>query len=183
MNIKRSTYYYQKKANIAKIQQEILLKGKNQQIAFEYSYYGYWRITAQLHRQKIRVNHKRVLRIKRQLGIQANIKRRYSTTAHKRHSYCIQPNIIKEKTITSINQICCSDITYIRIITGFVCLVANIDIYFRRIMGYAMGRNLSPELTLAALKIALSNRKIGKLIHHSDQGIQNAFSDYIKLLK
>lgn len=63
MDIKRSTYYYQKKVNMAKIQQETLLKEKIQQIAYSHPYYGYRRITAQLHREKIKVNHKRVLRM------------------------------------------------------------------------------------------------------------------------
>ena len=49
--------------------------------------------------------------------------------------------------------------------------------------GYAVGKTLSPELTLAALKMALSNRKIDNLIHHSDQGVQYASTDYTNLLK
>jgi transposase InsO family protein len=78
MGIKRSIYYYQKKVNMAKIQKEILLKEKIQKIAYEHPYYGYRRITAQLHRDNIKVNHKRVIRIMRQLGTQGRIKRRYT---------------------------------------------------------------------------------------------------------
>jgi len=183
MGIKISTYYYQKKVNMAKIQQEILLKEKIQQIAYEYPYYGYRRITAQLHRENMTINHKRVLRIMRQLGIQGRIKRRYTVTTNSKHSHRIYPNLIKEKTVTDINQIWCSGITYIRILTGFVYLAVIIDIYSRRIVGYALGRTLSPELTLAALKMALATRKIDHLIHHSDQGIQYASTDYTNLLK
>src|SRR5690606_18116391 len=84
---------------------------------------------------------------------------------------------------TGINQVWCSDITYIRISTGFVYLAVIIDIYSRRIVGYAIGKTLSPQLTLAALKMALANRKIGNLIHHSDQGVQYASTDYTNLLK
>jgi len=129
------------------------------------------------------INHKRVLRLMRQLGIQGRIKRKYAITTNSRHNHPIYPNLIKDKIINGINQVWCSDITYISILTGFVYLAAIIDIYSRRIVGYAIGRTLSPELTLAALKMALATRKIGNLIHHSDQGVQYASTDYIKLLK
>ena len=109
MGIPRSTYYYPKKENSAKEQQEeLLLKEKIQEIAYQYPYYGYRRITAQLQREKIKVNHKRVLRLMRQLGIQGRIKRRYITTTNSRHSHRIYPNLIKEKFVTGINQVWCS---------------------------------------------------------------------------
>lgn len=183
MGIPRSTYYDPKKENMARKQQEAFLQNKIQEIAYQHPYYGYRRITAQLRRDNIIINHKRVLRIMRQLGIQAKIKRRYITTTNSRHNQPIYPNLIKEKIVTGINQVWCSDITYIRILTGFVYLAIIIDIYSRRIVGYAIGKILSPELTLAALKMALANRKIDHLIHHSDQGVQYASTDYIKMLK
>jgi hypothetical protein len=105
MGIPRSTFYYQKKENGVKGQQEILLKDKIQDIAHHYPYYGYRRITAQLHRENVRVNHKRVLRIMHQLGIQGRIKRRYTITTNSRHSHPIYPNLIKEKIVTGINQV------------------------------------------------------------------------------
>jgi transposase InsO family protein len=183
MGIKRSTFYYPKKENMAKEQQEILLKDKIQDIAYHYPYYGYRRITAQLHRDNVKVNHKRVLRLIHQLGIQANIKRRYITTTNSRHGNPIYPNLIKDKIVTGLNQVWCSDITYIRILTGFVYLAVIIDIYSRRIVGYAIGKTLSPELTIAALNMAIANRNTGQLIHHSDQGIQYTCQDYIKILE
>ena len=118
-----------------------------------------------------------------QLGIQGRIKLRYTVTTNSRQSHRIYPNLIKEKIVTGINQVWCSDITYIRILTGFVYLAVIIDIYSRRIVGYAIGKTLSPELTLAALKMALSNRNTNHLIHHSDQGVQYASTDYTNLLK
>ena len=63
---------------------------------------------------------------------------------------------------------------YIRILTGFVYLAVIIDIYSRKIVGYAIGKTLSPELTIAALSMAIANRDTNKLIHHSDQGVQYA---------
>jgi len=183
MGIKRSTFYYQKKVNMTKIQQEILLKEKIQKIAYRHPYYGYRRITAQLHRENMTINHKRVLRMMRELGIQARIKRKYVATTNSRHNNTIYPNLIKDKVVTGINQVWCSDITYISILFGFVYLAVIIDIYSRKIVGYAIGKSLSPQLAIAALKMAIANRNTDKLIHHSDQGIQYTCKDYIKILK
>ena len=78
--------------------------------------------------------------------------------------------MIKNKELTGINQIWCADITYIRILNGFVYLAAILDIYSRKIVGYALGKTLSPKLAITALNIAIATRKTDNLIHHSDQG-------------
>ena len=168
---------------MTKIQQEILLKEKVQQIAYDHPYYGYRRITAQLKRENMTINQKRVLRMMRELGIQGRIKRKYAITTNSKHNHPIYPNLIKEKTVTGINQVWCSDITYISILFGFVYLAVIIDIYSRKIVGYAIGKSLSPQLAIDALKRAIANRNIDKLIRHSDQGIQYTCKDYIKILK
>jgi len=85
MGIPRSTYYYQVKENNGKLQQEIFLKENITQIAYHHPYYGYRRITAQLRREKLSINHKRVLRVMRELGIQGRIKRKYVTTTNSKH--------------------------------------------------------------------------------------------------
>ena len=168
---------------MAKIQQEILLKEKIQQIAYQYPYYGYRRITAQLHREKVNINHKRVLRMMRELGIQARIKRKYVATTNSRHNNRVYPNLIKDKIPTGINQVWCSDITYISILFCFVYLAVIIDIYSRKIVGYAISKFLSPQLAIAALNMAIASRNTDQLIHHSDQGIKYTCKDYIKILK
>lgn len=152
-------------------------------ISYKQPYYGYRRITAQLKREKVRINHKRVLRMMRELGIQGKIKHQYITTTNSKHNNKIYPNLIKDKMVTSINQIWCADITYIRILNGFVYLAAIIDVYSRRIVGYALGKTLCPKLTVIALKMAIATRNTDNLIHHSDQGIQYTCKDYIKILK
>jgi putative transposase len=127
------------------------LKDRIQDIALHHPYYGYRRITAQLHRENIRVNHKWLLSLMRKLGIQGRIKYKYATTTNSKHNNPIYPNLIKEKIVTGINQIWCSDINYIRIFSGCAYLTAIIDIYFRIIVGYALGKTLKPKLTIAAL--------------------------------
>jgi len=119
----------------------------------------------------------------RQLGIQGKVKHSYITTTNSKHSNPIYPNLIKDKVVTGINQVWSSDITYIRILSGLVYLAVIIDIYSRKVVGYALGKTLSDELTLAALQMAIATRKLENLIHHSDQGIQYTCKDYIKILK
>jgi len=183
MGIKRSTLYYQRKINIHKKQKELRTRKKIEDISREHPYYGYRRITAQLRRDKLIVNHKKVLKIMKKMGIQGRIKRRYIATTNSKHHNKIYSNLIKDKEVTGINQVWCADITYIRILNGFVYLSAIIDIYSRKIVGYAIGKTLSPKLAIVALNMAIATRNIGNLIHHSDQGIQYTCKDYIKILK
>ena len=182
MGIKRSTLYYQPKGNLdKKIKEDI--KNKIKDISYKHPYYGYRRITAQLRRDKVIVNHKKVLKMMNELGIQGRIKRKYITTTDSKHNNRIYSNLIKDKELTGINQVWCADITYIRILNGFVYLAAIIDIYSRKIVVYAKGKTLSPKLTITALNMAIATRKTDNLIHHSDQGIQYTCKDYIKILK
>ncbi len=170
MGIKRSTLYYLRKINIHKRQKESRIRKKITDISREYPYYGYRRITAQLRRDKLIVNHKKVLKMMKVLGIQGRIKRKYITTTNSKHHNKIYSNLIKNKELTGINQVWCADITYIRILNGFVYLSAIIDIYSRKIVGYAIGRTLSSELAIAALSMAIATRNIGNLIHHYRSG-------------
>ena len=151
MGIERSTLYYQRKINTHKKQKELRIRKKIENISREHPYYGYRRITAQLRRDKVIVNHKKVLKIMKELGIQGRIKHQYITTTNSKHHNKIYSNLIKDKEITGIDQVWCVDITYIRILNGFVYLAAIIDIYSRKIVGYAIGKTLSPKLAIATL--------------------------------
>lgn len=104
------------------------------------------------------------------MGIQGRIKRKYITTTNSRHNNRIYSNLIKDKELTGINQIWCADITYIRLLNGFVYLAAIIDIYSRKIVGYAIGKILSPKLAIAALNMAIATRNTKGLIHHYRSG-------------
>ena len=184
MNIKRSTLYYRAKDNLnKKIKEADIIKDKIATISYKHPYYGYRRMTAQLKREKVIVNHKRVLRMMRELGIQGRIKRRYISTTNSRHHNRIYPDLTKNLKVHKINQLWCADITYIRILNGFVYLAAIIDVYSRRIVGYAIGKTLCPKLTVTALSMAIANRDINNLVHHSDQGIQYTCKEYINILK
>ena len=105
MDIKRSTLYYRAKSN--KKIKEADIKNKIATISYKHSYYGYRRMTAQLKREKVRINHKRVLRMMRELGIQGKIKHQYiTTTTNSKHNNKIYPNLIKDKMVTRSNLVC-----------------------------------------------------------------------------
>ena len=105
MSIKRSTLYYMRKINIHRKQKELRIRKKIADISREHPYYGYRRITAQLRRDKLIVNHKKVLKIMKELGIQGRIKRKYVTTTNSKHHNKIYANMIKDKEISGINQV------------------------------------------------------------------------------
>jgi transposase InsO family protein len=183
MDIKRSTFYYQVKDNRDKEQQEAFIKEKIQQISYQHPYYGYRRIKEQLKREKVVINHKWVLRMMRQMGVQAHLKCRYTSTNNSRHSNRVYPDLIKDFVTTGINQVWCSDSIYIGILSGFVYLAAMIDIYSRKIVGYTIGKTLSSEIALTALKMVIATRNVKSLIHHSDQGVQYTCQAYADLLR
>ena len=106
----------------------------------------------------------------KELGIQGRIRHKYIATTNSKHNNRIYSNLVKDKELTGINQVWCADITYIRILNGFVYLAAILDIYSRKIVGYAIGKTLSPKLAITALKMAIATRNTDNLIHHSDQG-------------
>src|SRR3990172_2968411 len=111
----------------------------------------------------------------RKRGLLCKPKRRYIQTTDSNHQYRIYPNLLQDYTVTAINQVWVADITYIRILTAFVYLAVILDLYSRKAVGYAISRRIDTELSLQALKMALSTRNPPQgVIHHSDQGVQYA---------
>jgi transposase InsO family protein len=85
--------------------------------------------------------------------------------------------------VTGINQVWVSDITYIRVLTGFVYLAVILDLFSRRVIGWALSKSIRHELTVTALRMAIEARNPGAgVIHHSDRGVQYACDDYVALL-
>jgi transposase InsO family protein len=179
VGIPRSTYYYKPKKNPPDME----LAEKIEEIALDFPSYGYRRITAELHRQGLKVNHKRVLRLMRDKNLLCKARKAFKATTDSSHSLKKYPNLIEDIVPFKIDQLWHADITYIRIVNSFVCLAALIDGFSRKVVGYAMGRILTADLAIAALVDAISKRKINDLIHHSDQGIQYCSNEYVKILK
>src|SRR5438132_14220054 len=87
--------------------------------------------------------------------------------------------------LTGLNQLWVADITYIGLVLEFVYLAVILDAFSRWGVGWALGRTLEGELTLAALHMALKRRQPtpGLVVHHSDRGVQYAWQAYIAVLK
>jgi transposase InsO family protein len=163
---------------------DIELRDHIQRLALEWPQYGYRRITAELHRQGITANHKRVLRLMSENNLLCLRKRRFTCTTDSSHSLWVYPNLVPELTLCSINQLWVADITYIRLFREFAYLAVILDAYSRRCIGWALEPYLDAELALEALRMALATRRVEPgLVHHSDRGVQYASSAYTDLLK
>lgn len=185
MKLSRSSYYYQsKRENNDREQEDLALCDKIEYLQANYSCYGYRTIKPQLQAvYGIVVNGKRIKRVMREHGLFWKAKLKFVRTTDSKHSFRIYPNLVQCKELTGINQVWAADITYIRIHTGFVFLAILLDVYSRRIVGWALSKRIDHRLTVAALTMALAERKPGPgLIHHSDQGVQYACQDYVDIL-
>lgn len=182
MGISRSTYYYRPKKNIEKKKRDADIADTIEAICYEHPYYGYRRITAALRRKGMVVNHKKVAKMMKKMGIQCR-KARRAVTTNSKHGLKVYSNLAKDLVIERTDQLWCADITYIKILTCFVYLAALIDAFSRKIVGYAIGKTLAAKLPLEALKMAIRARNTDDLIHHSDKGIQYCSYEYVKLLE
>jgi transposase InsO family protein len=164
--------------------QEELIKEKIENIISEFEGYGYRRVTKELQRQGMKINHKKVKRIMKENNLLMKKKKRFVVTTDSTHQFHIYPNLLKELIITGINQVWVADITYIRVGDKFIYLAVIMDLYSRKIIGWNIREDLTEELALSALRMALKDRIIPKeLIHHSDRGVHYAAISYTNLLK
>jgi putative transposase len=160
------------------------LRDAIQRIALAWPSYGRPRITEELRRQHWTVNPKLVYRLMREDNLLCVRKRRFVVTTDSNHTRRIYPNLAPNIILTATNQLWRADITYIRLRDEFVFLAVILDAYSRRVIGWALDRTMEDELTLTALRMALSRRDVqAGLIHHSDRGSQYASNDYTDLLK
>jgi transposase InsO family protein len=185
MKLARSSFYYVvKEGSPVKKEDEVGLRDRIETICAEFPRYGYRRVTAQLRRESRPVNHKKVLRLMRESDLLCRVKRRWVNTTDSNHPFRRYPNLIKGMVIDRLNQVWLADITYIHISAGFVYLAAIIDAYSRRVIGYAVSRRLDVELSLSALQMAIKERGLYPgTIHHSDQGVQYAATEYVASLE
>jgi len=127
----------------------------------------------------------RVRRLMRLAGITVKKQRRYKTTTKSNHRYPVSPNLIERCFQTARpNMVWVSDITYIKTREGWLYLAVVMDLYSRKIVGWALAKNMAVEIVKSALIMAIGRRKPGSgLIHHSDRGIQYACDEYRRLLQ
>ncbi len=119
----------------------------------------------------------------KKFGLKPITWRTFVRTTDSRHALPVYPNLIKNRQVRAVNQVWVADITYIRIQSSFVYLAAILDLYSRRIVGWAISKRIDTELCVAALRLALETRRSRGCVHHSDRGVQYASSAYVALLR
>ncbi len=182
-HVSRAGYYRWQDAPPA-VDPDLDLRDEIQRIALESPSYGWPRISAELKRRGWRANHKRVYRIMREDNLLCLRRRKFVVTTDSNHSRPVYPNLARGMMLTSIDQLWVADITYIRLETEFVYLAVILDAFSRRVIGWALDRTLEDELTISALRMALTRRRPAPgMVHHSDRGVQYASQDYTDLLK
>jgi putative transposase len=150
-------------------------------LAGEWPTYGYRRLTAMLRREGHAANSKRVRRLMAQLGIQGQRPIRRQRTTDSNHAFPRFPNLVETLAVLRPDHVWVGDITYIRLRRDFVYLAVLMDVYTRAIRGWHLGTSLDGSLTMIALDRALARHR--PEIHHSDQGVQYAATEYVERLR
>src|SRR6185312_8127627 len=157
-----------------------------QRLALAHRHYGYRRISAQLRREGLAVNRKRVLRLMQQDNLLCLRQKPFvPITTNSRHNWHVVPNLARGMVPNGLDQLWVADITYVRLEEEFVYLAVVIDAFSRRVVGWALETHIEASLAIAALTMAIEARRPmpSSLIHHSDRGTQYACHDYTELLQ
>jgi putative transposase len=182
VQVSRAGYYRHFDEHAPK-QAAVTLRDAIQKIALQHRCYGYRRVTAELRQQGIVVNHKRVLHVMRADNLLSLRKRKFIVTTDSHHGWWAYPNLTVDLQITRPNQLWVADITYIRLREEFVFLAVLLDAFSRLVVGWELDESVQASLPLRALDRALANRSVpAGIVHHSDQGVQYACSDYVEHL-
>ena len=165
-------------------EEQMEVRNAIQQIVLEHRRrYGYRRVSVELHRRGMAVNHKRVLRLMREDNLLSVQPKAFLVTTRSDHDREVYLNLASRMKLTAINQLWVADITYIRLRQEFVYLAVVLDVFSRKVVGWALDRTLTTRLPLLALQRAITLRQpAAGLVHHSDRGIQYASEQYTALL-
>lgn len=185
MSLSSSTYYADPKISRAEKEEwEADMRGKIEQIRVEFPKAGYRPLLGYLKQSGIEIGERRLRSVLCRFQLQIKPRRRFVRTTNSNHPHPVYENLLKGKVVTNINQVWVSDITYIRIVNGFVFLAVIIDLYSRKVVGWAISKRIDGQLTLNALQMAIQRRNPPEgMMHHSDRGVQYLCEDYVALLK
>ena len=183
--VNRAGYYRHWKVSAPR-QEETAVRDTIQRVALANRRYGYRRIAAQLRRDGLVANHKRVLRLMRRDNLLCLRKRPFvPVTTDSRHAWRVVPNLARGLVPTDLDQLWVADITYVRLAEEFAFLAVLLDAFSRRVIGWALDMHLRASLATTALKMAIEARRPApdSLIHHSDRGVQYACAEYTVMLE
>jgi putative transposase len=171
LGLPRSTYYYPSQGESPENLHVMRLLDEKYT---DTPYYGIRRMTAWLRSEGYHVNHKRVARLLRKMGLEAIYPKPRTTVPHPEHR--IYPYLLRGVWVTRVNQVWSTDITYIRLHSGFVYLVAVMDWYSRYVLSWALSITMDVSFCLEALNDALNRAQ--PEIFNSDQGAQFTSNDF-----
>ena len=184
IGLPRSTLYYRATQADRRAPDDEALVQMIGDIQDDFPCYGYRRVTAELGRRGVTVNHKRVQRVMRTHGLGVVRGRRFVRTTDSDHGMAVFANLYRNVIPAKPDLVWVADITYIRLAAGFCYLAAILDACSRKVVGYAISRDIDTPLTLAALQPAIRNRRPPPgCIHHSDRGRQYASATYCDTLR
>ena len=177
LGVSRSSYYYQPK-EVA--EEELTLLRLLDEQYMKTPFYGSRKFTVFLRSMGYEVNRKRVIRLMRQLGLQAIYPKRRTTIINPEHR--VYPYLLRDLSIARANHVWCTDITYLPIGKGHFYLVAIMDWYSRRVLGWKISNTMDVDFCKRALEEALLN--YGKPeIFNSDQGSQFTSKEFTERLQ
>jgi len=184
MNLSTTTYYSDPKISRAEQEEKDAdLRGEIELVRIEFPKAGYRPLMHYLKRKGIDIGETRLRRVIEKFELQIRPKKKYVVTTNSNHDCLIYPNHIKGMVIDGINQVWTADITYIRINNGFVYLAVILDLFSRKVIGYAISKRIDGQLATDALRMAILRRKPPRgVIHHSDRGVQYLCDDYVEVL-
>ena len=175
LRVNRSTLYYE----AVDVAEDTRLANEIHELWLEMPFYGYRRITAELRRRGYKINSKRVLRLMREMNVQALYPRPKTTIRAAKDQ--VYPYLLKELEIDRPNQVWATDITYIKMPVGFAYLVALIDVHSRYIISWRLSNTMDTHFCLEMLEEALS--QACPEILNTDQGSQFTSHDWITRVK
>jgi putative transposase len=166
-------------------QDMVLLAHVRSSFALSNGTYGSPRMTQELRDNGLAVGRRRTARLMRENGLVARQKRRFKRTTDSEHRWPVAPNRLEQDfTATRPDEKWGADISYVWTREGWLYLAVVIDLYARRVVGWATGDRLHRDLALAALRKALATRRpAAGLIHHSDRGSQYCSIEYQAMLR
>ena len=182
LGVSQSGYFAWKDRSASKRQHDdmVMLAHVRSAFALSNGTYGSPRMTRELRDDGFAIGRRRTARLMRENGLRARQKRRFKRTTDSEHAWPVAPNIIDQDfTASTANQKWGVDISYVWTREGWLYLAVVIDLFSRKVVGWAVGDRLHRRLALAALRKALTMRCPPKgLIHHSDRGSQYCSIDY-----
>lgn len=188
LEVSKAGYYaWRARPLCARVQEDHVLRQRIRQIhAAVKGRYGSPRVRMELRALGLRCGKHRVARLMRADGLRAKSARRFRTTTQSRHPHAVAPNRLDRQfaaaPLVQPDQVWVADITYVPTREGWLYLAVILDLASRRVVGWALRTRLAQDLTLSALRMALTHRRAQGGLHHSDRGSQYAAAAYQRLL-